>query len=54
LSDSCSNFDDGQLSANVGGGDSGNDDGGCYSGGYNGKDNNKDWLSGTKITMISI
>jgi hypothetical protein len=43
LSNSCSNSDAGQVSANVGVGDSGNDDGGGCSGGYNDKGDNKNW-----------
>jgi hypothetical protein len=44
LSDSCSNSDDGQVSANVGGGDGGNDDSGGCRGDYNDKnEDNKHW-----------
>jgi hypothetical protein len=47
---SCNNSDDGHVSANVGGSDSGNDDGGGCSGHYN----DADGLSDTKVIMISL
>jgi hypothetical protein len=56
LSESCSNSDDGQVTANVGGEDGGSDDGdggGC-SGGYNDKEEiQKTGLPGMETIMIS-